>query len=189
MAARERAHPARKTNILLLYQASVFRRRASSVASANSQSRNLAIFGTLEIAFGQTIQYVLDILKETSIGLTRRPLMRSQAASAVRASATPWPSTAASISMLARLRTGPWATGSTTPAASNHRDQVFQSSRRSSGNFSKSDALVMRLRPDTSLGLQTGKSCSEQRRTTSSPGQLPSPCRTARSTSSRAKST
>src|ERR1700680_1130997 len=95
----------------IIYEATVFRRRASSVASANSQSRNLAIFGTLEIASGQTIQYVLDILKETSIGLTRRPLMRSQAASAVRANATPWPSTAASISMLARFRTGPRATG------------------------------------------------------------------------------
>src|SRR5207247_3836365 len=128
--------------------------------------RNMAIFGTLEVTFGQTIQYVLDILKETSIGFTRRPLMRSQAASAVRASATPWPSTAASINMLARFKTGPCATGSVTPAASNHLAQVFQSSRRNSGNFNKSDALVMRLRPETSFGLQTGKSCSEQRRTT-----------------------
>jgi hypothetical protein len=33
-----------------------FRRRASSVASANSHFRNVAIFGTLEVAFGQTIQ-------------------------------------------------------------------------------------------------------------------------------------
>ena len=89
------------------YRPRVFRRRASSAASASSQSRNVAIFGTLEVALGQTIQYVLDILKEISIGLTRRPLMRSHAASAVRASATPWPSTAASISMLARFRTGP----------------------------------------------------------------------------------
>ena len=48
--------------------------------------------------------------------------------------------------MLARFRTGPETTGSATPAASNHRDQVFQSSRRSNGNFSRSDARVMRLR-------------------------------------------
>src|SRR5713101_9046708 len=74
---------------LIIYGARIFRRRASSAASANSQFRNVAIFGTLEVTFGQTIQYVLDILKETSIGLTRRPLMISQAASAVRASATP----------------------------------------------------------------------------------------------------
>ena len=65
--------------------------------------------------------------------------------------------------------------GSVTPAASNHLDQVFQSSSRSSENFNKSDALVMRLLPETSLGLQTGKSCSEQRRTTLNPAQLPSP--------------
>ena len=39
-----------------------------------------------------------------------------------------------------------------TPAASNHLDQFFQSSRRSNGNFSKSDALVMRLRPETKFG-------------------------------------
>ena len=62
--------------------------------------------------------------------------------------------------------------GSVTPAASNHLDQVFQSSSRSSENFNKSDALVMRLLPETSLGLQTGKSCSEQRRTTLNPAQL-----------------
>src|SRR5262249_16201524 len=78
-----------------------FSRRASSVASASSQFRNVAIFGTLAFTFGQTIQYVLGIRKETSIGRTRRPLMSSQAASAVRASATPWPSTARSINMLA----------------------------------------------------------------------------------------
>ena len=91
--------------------------------------------------------------------------------------------------MLARFRTGPCATGSATPAASNQRDQVFQSSRRSKGNFNRSAALVMRLRPETSFGLQTGNSCSDHRRTTSSPAQWPSPWRTARSTSSRAKST
>jgi hypothetical protein len=38
------------------------------------------------------------------------------------------------------------------------RAQVFQSSRRSSGNLSRSDALVMRLRLERSLGLRTGKS-------------------------------
>jgi hypothetical protein len=93
--------------IFIIYEWRAFRQRASPAASASSHSRNIAILGSAAVAFGQTIQYVLDILKETSIGLTRRPLMRSQAASAVRASATPWPSTAASISMLALLRTGP----------------------------------------------------------------------------------
>jgi hypothetical protein len=38
------------------YEASLFRRRASSAASANSQFRNIAIFGTREVTFGQTIQ-------------------------------------------------------------------------------------------------------------------------------------
>ena len=91
----------------ITYEWRVFRRRISSAACASSHSRNIVILGSAEVAFGQTIQYVLETLRETSIGLTRRPLMRSQAASAVRASATPWPSTAASISMLARFRTGP----------------------------------------------------------------------------------
>src|SRR5712692_6924596 len=90
-----------------IYEWRVFRRRISSAASARSHSRNIVILGSAEVTFGQTIQYVLDILNETSIGLTRRPLMRSQAASAVRASATPWPSAAASISMLTRFKTGP----------------------------------------------------------------------------------
>src|SRR5258708_36787394 len=61
--------------------------------------------------------------------------------------------------MLARFRTRPWeVSGSATPAASNHCDQALLSSRCSSGDFSRSDGLVMRLRPDISLGLQTGKS-------------------------------
>ena len=80
-----------------IYEARARMRRASSAASANNQVRNVVIFGMLEVTFGQTIQYVLDILKETSIGRTRRPLMISQAASAVRASATPWPPTAAEL--------------------------------------------------------------------------------------------
>src|SRR5215208_2402317 len=54
---------------------------------------------------------------------TRRPLIKSQAASAVRAKAMPWPSIAASISMLARFRTGPEPTVAFTPAASNRRVQ------------------------------------------------------------------
>src|SRR5262249_2731301 len=157
------------------------RRRASSAACDNSHSRNVVIFGTLAVIFGQTIQYVFCILSETSIGTTRRPLMRSQAARVVRASAIPWPSMAASISMLAWLRIGPRKTGLQMPADANHLVQVLQSSRRKRGYFSKSDALVMRLRPETSLGLQTGKSLSAQRRTTSRSGQLPSPCRTATS--------
>src|SRR4051812_31408692 len=45
--------------------------------------------------------------------------MRSEAASVVRARATPCPSIAASITMLARLRTGPCKTSASgTPAAS-----------------------------------------------------------------------
>jgi hypothetical protein len=43
--------------------------------------------------------------------------------------------------------------------------------------------------PVMSFGLQTGNNSSGDSRTASSPGQLPSPCRTATSTSSRAKST
>ena len=117
----------------------------------------------------------LAIANDTSNGLTRRPLMMSQAASVVRASATPWPSTAASINMLARFRTGPCAIGSLTPAASNHLFQFFQSSRRNSGNLNKSDGVVMPLGPAMSLGLHTGKSRSEHSRTTSSPAQSPSP--------------
>jgi len=39
------------------FDGNIFRRwRASSAASANSQSRNLVIFGTLETASGQTIR-------------------------------------------------------------------------------------------------------------------------------------
>jgi hypothetical protein len=39
------------------YAADIFRsRRASSAASAKSQSRNVMIFGFIEVAFGQTIQ-------------------------------------------------------------------------------------------------------------------------------------
>src|SRR5437016_2112551 len=88
------------------FEPNIFRRRrVSSAASAKSQSRNVVIFGFVAAALGQTIQYVLDSLKERSKGFARRPLMRSQAASVVRASATPWPSTAASINMLARFRT------------------------------------------------------------------------------------
>src|SRR5579871_1266993 len=168
-------HGALVASAEVFYEARVLRRRASSAASASSHFRKIAIFGILDVTFGQTIQYVLDNFKEISIGLTSRPLMMSQAASAVRASATPWPSMAASISMLALPRTVPCTTGSATPAVSNHLAQVLQSSRRKSGSFNRSDGAVMWLRFETSLGLQTGKSSSEQRRTASSPGHLPSP--------------
>src|SRR5262249_13725202 len=107
---------------------STLRRRASSAASASNHSLNVLILGMAEVAVGETIQYVFCILKVTSIGATTGPWMRSHAASAVRASATPCPSTAASISMLA-VRTGPRATGSEIPAASNHLDHVSQPSR------------------------------------------------------------
>jgi hypothetical protein len=90
------------------FEANVFRRRhASSAASAKSQSRKIAIFGFIEVALGQTIQYVLDNFKLRSTGLASLPLITSHAVSVVRASATPWPSTAGSISMLARFRTEP----------------------------------------------------------------------------------
>src|SRR5882757_8710095 len=90
------------------FEANTFLRpRASSAASAKSQSRKVVTFGLVEAALGQTIQYVLDNFKPISNGLTSRPLIRSHAASVVRASATPWPSTAASISMLARFRVRP----------------------------------------------------------------------------------
>jgi len=108
-------------------------------------------------------------------GRTRRPLMRSQAASAVRAKAIPWPSIAASINMLARFRTGPGPTSAFKPAASNKRVQFFASSRRSRGNFKRSVAFVMRFRPATSFGLHTGKSRSEYSRSMCSPGQFPQP--------------
>ena len=100
------------------------------------------------MAFGQTIQYVLANLKDTSNGLIRRPLIRSHAASAVRASAIPWPSTAASINMLARFRTGPGTGGAVTPAASNHLDQVlpvFEAQQRKFQQISRfGDAVTTR---------------------------------------------
>ena len=55
--------------------------------------------------------------------------------------------------------------------------------------MSTSAGFDKRLRPASSFGLHTANRCSVLRRTTSRPGQLPSPWRTARSTSSRAKST
>jgi hypothetical protein len=70
------------------FEANVFRRRrASSAASAKSQSRKVVIFGFIEIDLGQTIQYVLDNLKPTSNGLTSRPPRRSQATSVLYAQA------------------------------------------------------------------------------------------------------
>jgi hypothetical protein len=136
------------------------------------------------------VQYVFDSGKAVVNGRTSRPLMRSQAASVVRASAIPWPSSAASISMLAWFNTGPWSTSApTTAAASSHFSQFFRSSRCSSGSFNRSEGCRKRRRPLISLGLQTGNSASEHKFTASSAGQLPSPCRTARSTSSWAKST
>ena len=37
-------------------RSATLRRRASSAASANSQFRNVTIFGRFDVAFGQTIQ-------------------------------------------------------------------------------------------------------------------------------------
>jgi hypothetical protein len=59
---------------------------------------------------------------------------QNEMASVVRASATPWPSTAASMSILAWFSAGPRRVGAETPAASNHFDQVAQPSKRSSGS-------------------------------------------------------
>ena len=72
------------------------------------------------------------------------------------------------------------------------RSQLAQSERLSRwirGNFSRSAGFSSLRRPDNSFGLHTANNCSELSLTVSSPGQLPSPWRTARSTSSRAKST
>src|SRR5215216_6108437 len=68
----------------------------SSAASANSHSLNATIFGNFAVAFAQTIQYPYDAGIAISKGRTRRPPSKSHAASAVRVSTTPWPSTAAS---------------------------------------------------------------------------------------------
>jgi len=42
--------------LVMILGASFLNRRASSAASANSQARNVLIFGTLALTFGQTIQ-------------------------------------------------------------------------------------------------------------------------------------
>ena len=74
------------------------RRRASSAASANSQSRNVATFGLVDVALGQTIQYVRVNFKthiemgRTSSAADEIPRRKCRA----RLAATPCPSTAAS---------------------------------------------------------------------------------------------
>src|SRR5215470_5924590 len=70
-----------------------------------------------------------------SIGITRRPRSRSHAARVVRASATPCPSTVASMSMLAWLRTGPPRGEAETPATSNHVDQLVETKLGTSCTF------------------------------------------------------
>ena len=74
------------------------------------------------------------------------------------------------------------------PSSINHCAQALLSSRCRSGDFFRSDGFVIRLRPAISLGLQTGNSCSVQRRTASRPLRSQWPCLTATSTSSRTKS-
>jgi len=69
-------------------------------------------------AFGQTIQYVLDILNDTSIGRMRRPLMRIPSRKRRASERDTWPSTAASISMLARVQDRSLSNGAATPSAS-----------------------------------------------------------------------
>src|SRR6516225_117218 len=77
--------------------------------------------------------------------------MRSFAASMVRASAMPWPSIAASITMLAWFRIGPCKRPSlSAPAASSQRDQSKRSSKCSSGNRSTSPDSWIRLPPAAS---------------------------------------
>ena len=75
--------------------------RASSAASASSHSLNATIFGSFAVAFAQTIQYPKDAGIAISKGRTKRPPTKSHAANAMRLRTTPWPSTAASIAMLA----------------------------------------------------------------------------------------
>src|SRR5262249_46673318 len=77
--------------------------RRSRAASPTSQSRKVTIFGSVVVAFGQMIQYVLDRRSSWANGRSRRPLIRSVAARVVRARTMPWPSTAASMAMLTRL--------------------------------------------------------------------------------------
>src|SRR6478736_2309378 len=101
-------------------QPSFFSWRRSLDASASSQSRKVTIFGCVAVAFGQTIQYVFERRSDSGNGRTSRPLIISQAARVVRASAMPWPLVAASITMLARFNTGPCMTSApSSPAACN----------------------------------------------------------------------
>jgi hypothetical protein len=58
--------------VFFILERSVLRRRASSAASFKSHARKTVILGSADAAFGQTIQYVLDLLKDTSIGETQQ---------------------------------------------------------------------------------------------------------------------
>ena len=89
------------------------RRVATNVHRAAGRMREL-IADVARIAHRDTatdeigdLRLIFDNGTESGKGRTRWPLVRSHAASVVRASAMPCPLIAASITMLARLRTGP----------------------------------------------------------------------------------
>src|SRR5262245_25678968 len=63
----------------------------SAAASLTNHSRKAAILGKFAVAFGHTIQYEYGTGSSRSNGRTSRPAIRSEAASAVRASDTPCP--------------------------------------------------------------------------------------------------
>ena len=118
-------------------------------------------------------------------GRTRRPLIRSHAASVVRASAIPGRRPPHRDPLPARFNTGPCESSAfcnagnlepTLPTPCDRQDGAREISGTSAGLDRR------RCRPERSLGLQTANNCSGLSRITSFPGQLPSPCRTARST-------
>src|SRR6266436_6615607 len=76
------------------------------------------------------------------------------------------------------------ASTSPTSAKSSHWRHPCRSLTCKSANRLRSEGVRRRLRPLTSLGLQTGKSSSVQRRVTCRPESVPSPWRMARSMSS-----
>ena len=112
ISAAEEAQPAglnhRSAGILEI--PATFRNwRMSLAASASSQSRKVTIFGR---PTSPSAEDPVDFEGEATSAerRTSRPLIRSKAASVVRASAMPGRLMAASIAMLGRLSTGPCVT-------------------------------------------------------------------------------
>jgi hypothetical protein len=176
LAYLKRSFPAGKGAQLVGFNLSLLSCRESSAACAKSQSLKATIFGNLAVAFEQTIQYAKETGIAVANGRTRRPPIKSHAASAVRANTTPCPSTAASIAMLAWFRTGPRERSTpVTPAKSSQRFQSCRLSTCKSATRLRSEGSRSGLRPLRSFGLQTGKSSSAQRRVTWSPDAVPSP--------------